>query len=734
MLRLPMVLSVSVFVAAAGGLLAVQPPKEAPKEPTHDGKTLSEWITQLTGVKDAEQQKARESLCELGRRSDAIVEKLIEAGCDAAQKNQGRRVGWITIVLSEIGPSALPTLTQGLWSDDKVIRSVCLKALGNMRADAHAAGPSVGRYLTEVNSQDDGAIDALRKIGGPSAIRAFTKLVDDRDEHVRLEAAEHLIDHGEDASKLVPLVTVGLANRESRRKATRLLGDLGREATPALPALTALLPEADEALFASLAKTLGQIGPGAKETVPALKKAWADLKKKTPEIQGDVALALWKINRDPDAGKLLRENLGKESESFSWEPALWRIDPGMDTIAALEKQLKSEKPEEVIAAAGILGLKSKEAVPRLGKLLAQKGAVRSQAVVALAQLGPQAKEAIDALRATIKDNDSDDFTALWAAITVCRLDPKADAVATVASYLDNRHPDIRRDAVEALGLLGPAAKPAVPKLTLALSDADPRGRLAVAVAFWKIDQNPIALPSVVELLRSNDPQIREDAVVELGGTFGPEAKSAVSALAKRLFDPFSAVRSAAAEAIGRVGTGASTAAPILLALLEGDEPAFVQSAACEAIGLIDPIDKETAASVLKKKLDSYDGLVRVHAALALHRLTADKAGEKIADLGLGSRQYQVRITAAEALWRMNKDERVVPVLVRSLEESNLDGGDGENERYMAVRALGRIGAPAKPAVPELLKLISHHDLALAATASAALKAIDPDATKKPGVK
>ena len=62
-----------------------------------------------------------------------------------------------------------------------------------------------------------------------------------------------------------------------------------------------------------------------------------------------------------------------------------------------------------------------------------------------------------------------------------------------------------------------------------------------------------------------------------------------------------------------------------------------------------------------------------------------------------------------------KDGRVVPLLVRTLEGSNLEGTYDENERYMAARALGRIGPAAKPAVPELLKLIRHHDAALAHT-------------------
>jgi HEAT repeat protein len=160
----------------------------------------------------------------------------------------------------------------------------------------------------------------------------------------------------------------------------------------------------------------------------------------------------------------------------------------------------------------------------------------------------------------------------------------------------------------------------------------------------------------------------------------------------------------------------------------------VQSAACEALGLIDPGEKEAVAAVLKKKLDHPDPLTRVHAALALFLVSGDKAGEKVAERVLGHRTYQVRLTAAEALWRMNKDERVVLLLVRTLEESNLEATGSDNDRYMAVRALGRIGAAGKPAVGELLKLLTHPDAMLAAAAAQALKAIDPEAAKKAGVK
>jgi HEAT repeat protein len=216
--------------------------------------------------------------------------------------------------------------------------------------------------------------------------------------------------------------------------------------------------------------------------------------------------------------------------------------------------------------------------------------------------------------------------------------------------------------------------------------------------------------------------------------FGPDAKAAVPDLVKRLFDSHASVRSASAEALGRIGPGAKDAAPALLTLLEGDEPAFVQSAACEALGLIEPADKEAVVAVLKQKLEHPGPLVRAHAALALFLVAGDKTGKDEAARGLIHRMHHVRITAAEALWRMSKDVRSIPLLIRALEESNLTGTENENERYMAVRALGRIGADAKAAVPELLKLIGTRDPDLAATARAALKAIDPEAAKNAGVK
>ncbi|MBY0459410.1 MAG: hypothetical protein K2V38_18960, partial [Gemmataceae bacterium] len=161
-----------------------------------------------------------------------------------------------------------------------------------------------------------------------------------------------------------------------------------------------------------------------------------------------------------------------------------------------------------------------------------------------------------------------------------------------------------------------------------------------------------------------------------------------------------------------------------------DEPAAVQAAACAALGLILPADRDETAAVLRKKLTHPDALVRARAALALFRVAEDKGGLKEAVAGLGSRSLAVRVTAAETVWRINKDANAVALLVRLLEEENLEGDTGEGGRRLLAEALGRIGSSAKDAVPELTKLIANRDYLLATAARAALKSVDPEAAKK----
>ncbi len=628
--------------------------------------------------------------------------------------------------LVHLGPAAVPALTQGLWADS-ASRRACLTLLGAIGADARPAAPSLVRLLGDDSPETrEIAARALGVIGAHSAAPALAKLLDDKFAGVRLGAAQSLIHLGADAETLLPMLTKALKSEgaEEAYAAARLFGELGPEAASAVPALNNELPAADPVLTALLADALGRIGPGAKDAVPTLKTKVLENKNSAP-YRVAAAVAMWRIARDPDAAPSLREALtGAKTRTRPHAP-LWRIDPSKETTDALVQQLKAEDLFEVLLAAQVLGNRSKDTLPALLRILKSDDfALAFPAAALLGEIGPGAKDALEPIQ---KLADGKTAFAVQAAVAAYRIAPTPQAARALTDLLEEK--DARLAAAEAIKELRPTNQAVLIELLAALDSPDEQVRLAAAVALWRIEKHAQAIPSVIKRLRSADPRVREQAATEIGGEFGADAKTAVPELVKRLFDPFAGVRSASAEALGRIGPGAADAVKPLLALLDGDEPAFVQSAACEALGLIQPTDKDDALILLKKKLEHSDALVRAHAALAL-LLLGDKGGAPEAAAGLRHRTHYVRITAAETVWRMNQDARAVPLLVRALEESNLDGTGGENERYMAVRALGRIGKDAKPAVPELLKLINHRDHALATAARAALKLIDPDALKK----
>jgi HEAT repeat protein len=717
-------LPASVLALFISGLIAAQPPKSQPAEPTYAGKSLTEWLTVLGNSQAAERQRALEAIRALGGDPDALAEKLLAGALEP--KSLVTHVA----VLAELGPAAAPALTRGLWSPDERVRRVSLYTLNRLGADGRAAIPTLVRLLAD---SDDTirreSAEVLRAAEAHAAIPALTRALKDRDAGVRLAAAEALAQLGGSESAILPVVMAELGKEDPQilRTAVFVVQVLGPQASSAVPALSALVSRDDPELTIRVCIALAAIGPAAKDAIPALKKRLADDKHRGHEIGLDIAIALWRIARDPDAPRILREQMANSARPDRVADVLSRIDSGEETIKALAELLKSEKPEVAIAAAGVLGSKEKEAVPLLGRMLTHKEPnVRARAVVALVRLGPEAKGAIEPLRASTKDDNPE--IGLWSTAAVCRLDPTPETVAAVAGYLEHRDAQLRLTAATVLAQLGAKAAPAAPRLLVARADESGQVRLAAAMAAWKATTDPTALQAAAELLKSSDPLVRSLAAVDIGAIAGPQAKPVVPDLTRRLFDSISTVRSATAESLGRIGPGAASATPALLALLEGDEPGFVQSAACEALGFIRPADAEGVSAVLKRKLEHPDPHVRIHAALALRRL-GDDAGAREAERGIEYRTYQVRITAAEMLWLMKRDQRVVPLLVRSLEDANLDGRSTENERYMAARALGRIGSPAKAALPELRKLMSHSDVGLAEVAAEAVQAIEADIKK-----
>src|SRR5262249_50226105 len=196
------------------------------------------------------------------------------------------------------------------------------------------------------------------------------------------------------------------------------------------------------------ANILGEVGQDATAAIPALRTALRhnDL---------SVAQALWKVSRRADevidvliGG--LRENPGhyyKEAAS-----GLAHLGAAARTaVPALTEALKyTDVQDHFNYYAGYLES-------------------RSAPFEALGHIGPTARSALPALREYL--NDRDVLVRIVAAEAIWKIDGQAQAILPVLTVaLQDRSGLIRSHAAEALGRMGPGAKDAIPALTRALKD------------------------------------------------------------------------------------------------------------------------------------------------------------------------------------------------------------------------------------------------------------------------
>src|SRR5262249_27344873 len=149
-------------------------------------------------------------------------------------------------------------------------------------------------------------------------------------------------------------------------------------------------------------------------------------------------------------------------------------------------------------------------------------------------LGPEAKQAVPALKAALRDKDAS--IRITAAIALTRLNFRGEE-ATSALVEGVASPDIslHQQAIGTVQTLGESGKAAVPALIRILQDKDER---------WQRQSAAHALSAI-----------------------GPSAKAAVPALVEALKDEEPDLRSIALGALGRIGAGDKTLVPILIEAL-----------------------------------------------------------------------------------------------------------------------------------------------------------------------
>lgn len=436
--------------------------------------------------------------------------------------------------IRQIGAGAVPALAAVLQDAPSALRLDAALALGEIGPDASAATPALLRLL---GSDDwdlrEGVTGALQRIAPDSevvtaaTVQAWSSSARSETGPRRYRAVLTLGRLGPKAAGAVPMLTEMLGDPTSG--AARALGQIGPAAAAAVPALAEALRRPEAHVRQQIADALGRIGPAARPAVSALLEVMRD---KRPEVRWRAAAAIGRIGSNESG-----------------------------CIAALAAMLKDEDPQ-----------------------------VRDRVAEALGRMGRTAGQAEGEIELASRANRAAD--RVWPLFALARgSDRPVAAILSLANELLQDEAAARVAACQAVGLLGPLAKPAVPALAELVNSAD--GRLA-------------------------------RAAIEALGELGPTAAEAVPQLAVALANRNPLVRLRAATALGRIGEGAAGAVPALRGRLN-DESEQVVAACVEALGQIGPQAAEAAAAL--QPLAAHESAsVRSAVAASLHRMGTAKVG------------------------------------------------------------------------------------------------------------
>jgi HEAT repeat protein len=189
---------------------------------------------------------------------------LLEAMKDADLGVRGMTAG----ILGDLGPkaeAAVPALVKALEVDDTWLRSVAASALVRIIGiKATAAIPALIEGLSDDDEdiQED-CLQALQRLGpvAKEAKPALLRLA--KNEALRWQVAETIWRVTLEPRAPVQLLIQALSgdDRQARRNVLRVLGEMGPEAMPAVPALNALLQQEDPEIRAAALESLSKIAP-----------------------------------------------------------------------------------------------------------------------------------------------------------------------------------------------------------------------------------------------------------------------------------------------------------------------------------------------------------------------------------------------------------------------------------------------------------------------------------------
>jgi HEAT repeat protein len=322
----------------------------------------------------------------------------------------------------------------------------------------------------------------------------------------------------------------------------------------------------------------------------------------------------------------------------------------------------------------------------------------------------------------------------------------AEAVPVLLDVCERGAIRLHRRAAVVLVRLG---APAAPGLAAILRDKTQEPHVEVAL----VRLGPAAIPALREALLDDK---SGEAAAYILGLIGPRAADAVPDLIAVLQRSSSSatLRGQAAFALGRIGKPGEAILPVLIAALK-DSKKEVREQAVIALGWIGTPTQEVTTGLIAALKDK-ETIIAIKACRVLSLLGIAEAAPALLAVFQGDRP-EVATEAGRALWRLGpKAAPVVPALLSAAQAPPLPpqfgGGKGgaapvrellasfgpdvvpdlakelrandAARREAAADVLGRIGPPARAAVPDLLAALKDRSSSVALVAAMALAQID----------
>jgi HEAT repeat protein len=488
----------------------------------------------------------------------------------------------------EKAAEAVPALAALLKDPSPKVRAYTALTLGEIGAPAKPAVPALVLLVADsdktVRLQALGALARI-KPGPRVTVPLFLKLLKESDPAARQHALNALADAGE---KAVPFLLVAMKHEKATYWCCLVLRQIGPAAKDAVPALTELIGDKRPEVRREAILALAHIGDAAAPAVPQIAKALDDEHARTA-----ATFALGHIGKLSDEAEAkIRRNVGGKDQVLAGV-SLWtlaRLHPEdrkllVEATNALAEELKSKDPLVRKMAARALGdLKPAPEILRPAMERVLQGAddtVIYEALDALAGMGPAA---VPRLTAALKHEKFRPYVVYMLGQIGAASKP---AVPELAKLLNDENPDVRHETAIALAKIGPNAKEAVPALAKALEECDGPSCCGAAYALGRIG-DPEAVPALMKAVESKDETlaaISAWALVQIQPKDAPTAAKALPQLIRGLGDSDPKFRHGAAAALKQLGPLAKPAIPALKKALKDDE-ASVRTMAEEALAAI----------------------------------------------------------------------------------------------------------------------------------------------------